>query len=65
MFNRKTAIILSKNGIQIDENENEVILKLLCLVKKVTINEKRKKFYILNGISNHRSASINSVIAPL
>lgn len=39
----KAVIILSKNGIQINEKEAKIILELLYLVSKITTNQKRKK----------------------
>ncbi|PIF71307.1 PTS sugar transporter subunit IIBC [Flavobacterium sp. 2] len=54
----KAVIILSKNGIQVDEKEAKIILELLYLVSKNCDKPKEKKSFILNGISNHHLASI-------
>lgn len=61
----KAVIILSKNGIQVDEKEAKIILELLYLVSKNYDKPKEKKNYILNGTSNHRSAWIKSLLNPL
>ena len=50
----KAVIILSKNGIQVNEKEAKIILELLYLVSKNYDKPREKKYHILNGTSNHR-----------
>lgn len=49
----KAITILSKNGIKVNQKEAKIILELLYLVSKNYDNQKRKKYHILNGTSNH------------
>jgi hypothetical protein len=50
----KAVIILSKNGIQVNDKEAKIILELLYLVSKNYHKPKEKKYHILNGTSNQR-----------
>lgn len=58
----QAIIILAKSGVQVNEKEAKVILELLYLVSKNYNKPKNKKHQNLNGISNHDSMPMKSLM---